>query len=183
MKHLLYLCYSVMIAAVTCFGGDSMLVKGATAPQFELKTADGVAVKLSDFRDKKFVVLIFYPGDETPVCTRQLCEIRDDYSSFEKRGAVVFGVNPGSDKSHNKFSRKNGFQFPLLVDVKSSVAERYLAKGAVMNKRTVYVVGKDGTIVFARRGKPPVAEILAAIPENPAGDTIPSVPKLKLKTE
>jgi thioredoxin-dependent peroxiredoxin len=148
------------------YGGDKMLKIGTEAPQFELKAADGTVFKLSDYTKKKFVVLIFYPGDETPVCTQQLCEIRDDYSSFQKRNAVVFGINPGSDKSHTKFSEKHSFQFPLLIDEKKAVAKLYAAKGAVMNKRTVYVVDKEGNILFAKRGKPPVADILAAIPTD-----------------
>jgi thioredoxin-dependent peroxiredoxin len=163
------------LSAVFAYGGDAMLEIGASAPEFKLKTAEGTVVTLGEFKEKKFVVLVFYPGDETPVCTKQLCELRDDYSSFKSCDAVIFGVNPGSEKSHTKFIKKNGFQFPLLVDVKSAVAAQYGAKGAIMNKRTVYVVGKDGKIIFAERGKPPVADILAAIPCNGAdkGEKIP----------
>ncbi len=163
--------------AVFAYGGGTMLEIGAGAPEFKLKTAEGTVVTLGEFKEKKFVVLVFYPGDETPVCTKQLCELRDDYSLFEQCDAVVFGVNPGSEKSHTKFIEKHGFQFPLLVDVKSAVAEQYGAKGAFMNKRTVYVVDKEGKIIFAERGKPAVAVILEAIPcsgadkpeEMPAG--------------
>jgi len=150
--------------AVLAYGGDAMLEIGASAPEFKLKTAEGTVVTLGEFKDKKFVVLVFYPGDETPGCTKQLCELRDDYSSFEKCGAAVFGVNPGSEESHTRFIQKHGFQFTLLVDEKSAVAAKYGAKGAIMNKRTVYVVDKKGKIVFAERGKPAVADILAAIP-------------------
>ncbi len=153
-----------------CLGGD-MLATGSMAPQFELKAADGTVVKLSGYRGRHHVVLIFYPGDQTPVCTKQLCEIRDDYSSFGKRGAVIFGINPGSEESHRKFSEMHKFQFPLLVDEKRKVAAQYGAKGAVMNQRTVYVIDKEGRVVYARRGKPPVAEILSAIPEE-ASDSL-----------
>lgn len=160
---------------IPCFGGDTMLTVGTSAPPFELKSTDGTVYKLGDYLEKRFVVLIFYPGDETPGCTKQLCEIRDDYASFEKRGAVVFGVNPASGASHEKFTDKHKFQFQLLIDEKSAVAAAYGAKAPVMNKRTVYVIDRAGKVIFAQRGKPPVAEILAAIPE-PA-----DAPKLDLK--
>ncbi|MBN1758782.1 MAG: peroxiredoxin [Chitinispirillaceae bacterium] len=162
-RAMMFFCTTVVFATLG-YGGDTMLTKGTEAPSFKLATAEGKPVKLDDFRDKKFVVLVFYPGDETPVCTQQLCELRDDYSSFEKCDAVVFGINPGSAKSHTKFSDKHQFQFPLLVDPKGSVAALYGAKGAIMNKRMVYIVDKSGKVIFAERGKPPVADILAAIP-------------------
>jgi peroxiredoxin Q/BCP len=180
MKDLLFACSAVVLFAVVCYGGDTMLVKGDNAPLFELKSAEGTLVKLADFKGKKFVVLIFYPGDETPRCTKQLCEIRDDYTSFEKQGAVVFGVNPASEKSHAKFIKKNNFQFPLLVDEKGAVAALYGARGAMLNKRTVYVIGKNGKIIFAERGKPPVADILAAIPN---GGVEKPAPAIDLKKE
>jgi peroxiredoxin Q/BCP len=143
-----------------------MLAIGSVAPEFSLVGQDNDTVSLSSYKDKNYVVLIFYPGDETPVCTQQLCEIRDDYSQFEQRGAVVFGVNPGSEKSHQKFVQKHSFQFKLLIDTKGAVAKLYSAKGALMNQRTVYVIDKEGKIVFAQRGKPPVANILSSIPQQ-----------------
>ncbi|HEX2959537.1 MAG TPA: peroxiredoxin [Chitinispirillaceae bacterium] len=151
--------------ATFSFGGD-MLATGSLAPEFSLPSHDDDTVSLSSFKGKKYVVLIFYPGDETPVCTQQLCEIRDDYSQFEQRGAVVFGVNPGSEKSHQKFVQKHSFQFKLLIDSKGTVAKLYSAKGALMNQRTVYVIDKEGKIIFAQRGKPPVTEILSSIPQQ-----------------
>jgi peroxiredoxin Q/BCP len=182
MQRLTVLLFVFMAAAMS-FGGDTMLVKGAEAPPFELKSGEGAVVKLSDYRGKSYVVLVFYPGDETPVCTKQLCEIRDDYTSFEKRGAVVFGINPASDASHKKFAGKHKFQFPLLIDDKNAVAAAYGAKGAIMNKRTVYVIDKAGKVLYARRGKPPVAEILAAIPgqQSDSAAAPPADLKLELK--
>jgi thioredoxin-dependent peroxiredoxin len=180
MKKVVGTFVGVLCCAALSYGGDTMLVKGTDAPDFNLKTAEGTVVRLGDFKEKKFVVLIFYPGDETPVCTKQLCEIRDDYASFEKRGAVVFGVNPASGASHTKFAGKNKLQFPLLIDEKSNVAAAYNAKGAMMNKRTVYVVDTAGKIVYAQRGKPPVAEILAAIPA-PQGRTVQPPVNLQVK--
>jgi peroxiredoxin Q/BCP len=156
----------LFLSTATLSFGDDMLSIGSPAPEFSLSGHDNDTVSLSSYKGKNYVVLIFYPGDETPVCTQQLCEIRDDYSRFEQRGAVVFGVNPASEKSHQKFVQKHSFQFKLLIDSKGVVAKLYSAKGALMNQRTVYVIDKEGKIVFAKRGKPPVAEILSSIPEQ-----------------
>jgi peroxiredoxin Q/BCP len=145
------------------FGEDQMLKINDTAPGFSLTDQNGLTYNLGDFKEKKFVVLIFYPGDQTPVCTQQLCEVRDDYSEFASNDAVVFGVNPASDKSHKKFAEKNNLPFPLLIDSKKEVALKYHAKGLVMNQRTVYVIGKDGKVIFAKRGKPAVSEIIGSI--------------------
>lgn len=164
MKTLLSLV--LLMSTVTFSFGDDMLKVGTAAPEFSLSGHDNDTVSLSSFKGKNYVVLIFYPGDETPVCTQQLCEIRDDYSQFEQRGAVVFGVNPGSEKSHQKFAQKHSFQFKLLIDSKGAVAKLYSAKGAMMNQRTVYVIDKEGNIVFAQRGKPSVADILSSIPQQ-----------------
>jgi len=148
-------------------GEDTMILKsGDTAPDFSLESTDGNTISLKEFAGDKYVVLIFYPGDETPVCTQQMCEIRDDYSSFEARNAVVFGINPAGRKSHEKFAKKNNLQFPLLMDEGNRTGERYGVKGLIMNKRTVYVIDKDGKIIYAKRGKPAVSEILASIPDN-----------------
>lgn len=158
-----------------CMGGEQMLSINSDAPDFSLPAQDGSTVKLSDFKDKKSVVLIFYPGDETPVCTKQLCEIRDDYSSFTSKGAVVFGINPGSEKSHQKFVQKNNFQFQLLIDEKGTVAKSYNAKGKIMNQRTVYVISSQGKVIYAKRGKPPVSEILASIPSDNSNGELPQI--------
>jgi thioredoxin-dependent peroxiredoxin len=134
--------------------GDSMLKPGDSAPLFSLVTHAGDTVSLASFRDSAYVVLVFYPGDETPGCTKQLCELRDNYAILQSSGAVVFGVNSGNRESHQKFVNQHSFPFPLLVDEKAKVAEQYGCKGAIMIQRTVYVVGPNGTIVFAERGKP-----------------------------
>jgi peroxiredoxin Q/BCP len=162
MKRIL-LSMGVLIAITLCFG-DDMLAVGSKAPEFTLQSNNKDTVTLSAFKGQHYVVLIFYPGDQTPVCTQQLCEIRDDYSKFEKRGAVVFGINPGSEASHQNFINKHSFQFKLLIDNKGAVAKSYKTKGSLMNQRTVYVINKEGTIVFAQRGKPSVETILQSIP-------------------
>lgn len=163
MKTELYVVLLVAFFSTITLGGEPMLNINSDAPEFSLLAQDGSTVRLSDFREKYSVVLIFYPGDETPVCTKQLCEIRDDYSSFSNKGAVVFGINPGSEKSHQKFVQKHNFQFKLLIDKNGDVAKNYKAKGRLMNQRTVYVINPQGKVIYAQRGKPPVSEILASI--------------------
>lgn len=115
---------------------------------------------LSALRGKN-VVLVFYPADETSVCRQQLCEFRDSWPKVEARETVVFGVNPGSAKSHAAFRARRNFPFPLLVDLNKRVARLYHAGGPIV-RRTVYLIGKDGRIRFAQRGKPLPDEVLAA---------------------
>ncbi len=143
-----------------------MLKVGTKAPEFTLQSHTGDSISLSDYNDKKYVALIFYPGDETPVCIKQLCELRDDYSQFEKLNAVVFGVNPADIESHGAFAKKHNFQFPLLVDNDGAVTKAFGCKGTLMTKRTVYVIDPKGMIIFAQRGKPPVSEIRASIEKD-----------------
>ena len=136
------------------------LAVGTAAPDFTLKDQDGSAVTLSKLRGRN-VVLVFYPMDETPTCRQQLCEFRDEWESVKTAGAAVFGVNPGSAEKHRDFRSKRQFPFPLLVDEGQRVAKLYGASGVVV-KRTVYLIGKDGRILFGRRGKPSPSEVLQA---------------------
>lgn len=133
---------------------------GAEAPDFTLADQDGKKYTLSKLRGKN-VVLVFYPADETPTCRKQLCEFRDNWADVKTKNAVVFGVNPGSAASHAKFRENRSFPFPLLVDEGQRVAHLYAA-GGLMIRRTVYLIGPDGVIRFAERGKPEPAGVLAA---------------------
>ncbi len=138
------------------------LPEGSIAPPFVLPDEDGTVFVLNLNRNK-YVVLIFYPGDETPVCRQQLCEVRDNWQRLQEKGAYVVGINPQSAQSHAKFRKNHSFPFPLLVDNSKRVSTLYNAGGLIV-KRTVYVIGKKGEILMARRGRPSVDEILAAIP-------------------
>ncbi|MCS6953136.1 MAG: peroxiredoxin [Bryobacterales bacterium] len=138
----------------------NVLPPGTTAPEFSLPDETGRWVRLSALRGRS-VVLVFYPGDETPGCRAQLCEFRDKWAQLASRGMVVFGINPQSAASHARFRQKHGFPFPLLVDRGQQVARRYHADGPIV-RRTVYVIGPDGVIRYARRGRPPVEELLQA---------------------
>ena len=131
------------------------------APDFTLRDQDGNSVSLSGLRGKN-VVLVFYPRDETPVCRQQLCEFRDAQPLTASKDTLIFGVNPGGSKSHASFRSRNKLPFPLLVDEDSAVAEKYNAKGLLWTTRTVYLIGKDGRIRYAQRGKPSPGEVLAA---------------------
>jgi peroxiredoxin Q/BCP len=135
------------------------LVVGQTAPDFTLPDQDGNQVALSALRGQN-VVLVFYPADETTVCRQQLCEFRDAWPAAVAKNAMVFGVNPQGAESHAKFRNRRGFPFPLLVDAGRKVAKLYNAGGLVV-KRTVYLIGPDGVIRYARRGKPLPDEVLA----------------------
>lgn len=149
-----------------------MLQVGTQAPDFTLPNEQETIVSLSSFRGSHAVVLIFYPGDNTPICTKQLCGIRDTYDAFTDAGAVVFGINPANESSHQTFAQKQHLQFHLLVDKDKSVAKEYkallvdLGPLAIVN-RTVYVIDKNGTIVFAERGTPDTNTILAALKNHP----------------
>ena len=97
---------------------------GIPAPDFELPDETGALRKLSDFRGQP-VVLYFYPKDDTPGCTTEACNFRDDYSAYEKAGVTILGVSPDSVKSHAKFKQKFGLPFPLLADEDHKVCEAY----------------------------------------------------------
>jgi peroxiredoxin Q/BCP len=139
----------------------SPLPVGSTAPPFILPDQDG-AVFVLNLNRNKIVVLVFYPADDTPVCTAQFCALRDDWSKLQEKGCLVIGVNPGSASAHARFRDKHGLPFPLLVDNGKRIAKLYHCDGPAV-RRTVYVIGKDGKIKYAQRGKPSAAEILSAI--------------------
>ena len=136
------------------------LPAGSQAPEFSLPDDNGAMVSLASLRGKN-VVLVFYPGDDTPTCTKQLCEFRDRWDEWKGRNVAVYGVNPQSPGRHNRFRAKYKFPFPLLVDKGQQVGALYHTNGLIV-KRTVYLIGPDGTILYARRGKPAPEEVLAA---------------------
>lgn len=136
------------------------LAVGTTAPDFTLSDQDGNSVTLSALRGNT-VVLVFYPGDETTVCRKQLCEFRDQWPLAESKNTLVFGMNPANAKSHQNFRSNHQFPFPLLVDSGRRVAKLYKASGLIV-QRTVYLIGKDGKIRFAERGKPAPEKVLQA---------------------
>ena len=133
---------------------------GAQAPNFTLSAQDGSKVSLFSLRGKN-VVLVFYPGYDTSICTKQLCEFRDSWAVAKEKNAVVFGLNPQSVASKAKFQKKYNFPFPLLSDPGQRIGELYHARG-IAAKRTVYLIGPDGMIRYAKRGKPSPTEVFEA---------------------
>lgn len=105
-----------------------MLKPGRKAPDFKLKDTDGNTIQLSDYIGQ-YVVLYFYPKDDTPGCTKEACSFRDDYADFKKNKIAVFGISPDDEKSHQKFTAKYKLPFPLLSDPDHKVAEKYGAWG------------------------------------------------------
>jgi peroxiredoxin Q/BCP len=132
------------------------LEEGKKAPAFSLKDQGGKTVKLADFKGK-FVVVYFYPKDNTPGCTTEACDFRDEHTALMDMGTVVLGVSPDDEKSHQKFVAKHGLPFPLLVDTDHAVAEKYGAWGEknmygrkMMGIiRSTFLIGPDGTLVRA----------------------------------
>ena len=130
-----------------------MLEENELAPDFALESDQGETVTLSDLRGKK-VVLYFYPKDDTPGCTKEACSFRDDYSQFLGKGAVVIGVSPDPEASHQKFRAKYGLPFYLLSDPEHSVAEMYGAWGEKRSfgrtyegiLRTTFVIDEEGVV-------------------------------------
>ena len=146
---------------------------GVLAPDFELSDETGVMRKLSDFRGKP-VVLYFYPKDDTPGCTTEACNFRDDYSAYEKTGVVILGVSPDSVKSHVKFKQKFGLPFPLLADEDHKACELYdvwalkkfMGREYMGVLRTTFLIDADGQIMHVFEKVKPAdhsAELLAAL--------------------
>jgi thioredoxin-dependent peroxiredoxin len=142
---------------------------GEQAPDFTLKDGDGKEWTLSDHRDR-VVVLLFYPGDNTPVCTAQLCSVRDHWSEYQATGAEVVGISTDTIESHKGFAEK--FQLPLrlLSDPDGSTSARYGMKSWVPGRsaRGVVVIDKEGKIGYSKAQalslfKPKDDEVLEAI--------------------
>jgi peroxiredoxin Q/BCP len=132
---------------------------GQDAPEFTLLDHHGRPVSLTALRGKN-VVLVFYPADETTLCTKQLCEFRDSSTLVESKHAIVLGINPADQSKHARFRSNHSFHFALLADPGQRVGAQYRTKGLIV-KRTVYLIGKSGKIRYARRGKPNPEEVLA----------------------
>ncbi len=131
-------------------------LEGKKAPAFALKNQAGEAVKLAELKGK-YVVLYFYPKDNTPGCTQEACDFRDSYKKLVKQDVVVLGVSPDSEKSHQNFIAKYALPFDLLVDAEHAVAEKYGAWGekSMYGKkfmgliRSTFLIGPDGVLIKA----------------------------------
>jgi peroxiredoxin Q/BCP len=152
-----------------------MVEEGQEAPDFELTSDSGEAVRLSQLRGKP-VVLYFYPRDDTPGCTAQACGIRDNYDEFTERGAVVLGVSPDEESSHVKFKQKYGLPFTLLADPDHEVAEQYGVwveknfggKKYMGVERSTFMIDPDGRIAKVMRRVKPDTHVERVLSELPA---------------
>jgi len=118
-----------------------------TAPDFTLKDGNGDDWRLSDHRGK-VVVLLFYPGDETPICTKQMCSVRDRWDDYVATGAEVVGISSDSIESHRKFAEHHNLPLRLLSDSDGAVSELYGARSLIPGKvaRSVFVIDAEGIL-------------------------------------
>lgn len=124
-----------------------MLQVTDNAPDFTLADENGKPFTLSAQRGQS-ILLVFYPGDNTPVCTRQLCEYRDGAEAFTGLGVRVVGISNDSADSHQKFKAKHHLPFTLLTDPDLLVAEQYDSKGMLGMKRSVFLIDTKGVIRY-----------------------------------
>jgi peroxiredoxin Q/BCP len=145
------------------------LAVGTPAPAFTAIAHDGQKVELAKLKGKE-VVLYFYPKDDTPGCTKEACDFRDNWTKIQKAGVVVYGVSTQDNTSHKAFAEKYKLPFPLLPDEKGELASKYhvdLVGGKA--KRVTYLIGKDGKIKYVWPKVNPVghsAEILAQVEKS-----------------
>lgn len=140
-----------------------MIKIGQKAPDFMLPDSDGNKIKLSSFLGKKNVVIIMYPGDDTPGCTKQLCSVRDHIADFEENDAIVLGINHADAESHQKFIKKYDLKNILLIDIGRKVIRKYDAiknfLGREATQRSVIIIDKKGLIRWIERGLPENSKI------------------------
>jgi peroxiredoxin len=130
------------------------LAVGDPAPDFTRPSTRG-PITLSERWRERAVLLVFYPGDETPVCTKQLCDYRDNLSVFTDLGVDVLAVNPQSLASHERFAEKHDLPFPLLSDEDGELCRAYDAVGLLgMTRRALVLVGRDGRVKWLRSDLP-----------------------------
>lgn len=149
---------------------------GDLAPDFELEGTEG-AFRLSEHRGRP-VVLLFYPGDETPVCTKQFCSYRDRGAELSALDAVVVGISAQDVRSHQKFKEHHNLNVPLLADTERSVAQAYGVSAPVMGtRRAVIVVDAEGKIAHRKvhvlgLSFATVDEITQVLADLPARETV-----------
>ena len=141
---------------------------GDAAPDFTLPATGDRNVSLSDYAGRP-VVLVFYPGDDTPVCTKQLNSYNDELEKFTELDAQVLGISSQDVSSHTEFSGKHGFDFPLLADTDKSVAGLYGTLGPMgFSRRSVFIIDSAGVVRYAHRAIAgltyrPVKELVAEL--------------------
>lgn len=140
-----------------------MLKEHDSAPDFRLLDQRGIPHTLEQY-EGKYVLVYFYPKDDTAGCTKEACTIRDAYKDFQRLGVTVIGISKDSTESHKKFAEKYELPFILLSDPERLVITAYHAKGGMMTRRISYLIGPDGKIIKVYPKVDPAAhagEILA----------------------
>jgi peroxiredoxin Q/BCP len=130
---------------------------GEKAPEFDVVSSSGKSLKLRDFAGKKNVVLYFYPGDFTPICTKETCGFRDMMGELESADTEVIGVSVDSNESHEKFAAEYNVPFPLVSDGDRKLAKTYGATSLLGN-----ILGKVGRVTFLIDKKGTIAGVFAA---------------------
>jgi thioredoxin-dependent peroxiredoxin len=149
------------------------LDEGKKAPAFSLKDQAGQTVKLAELKGH-YVVVYFYPKDDTPGCTVEACSFRDEHTKLQKAGAVVLGVSPDDEKSHQKFIKKHSLPFQLLVDADHAMAEKYGAWGEKNMYGKKYMGILRSTVLIDPEGK--VAKVWPKVkPDGHAEDVLASI--------
>ncbi|MEO8765908.1 MAG: thioredoxin-dependent thiol peroxidase [Ginsengibacter sp.] len=149
------------------------LTEGDKAPGFKAKDQNGNPVALKDFSGKK-VVLYFYPEDDTPTCTIEACNLRDNYTLLKKKGLIILGVSPDTEKKHKKFEEKYNLPFILIADPEKKIVDKYGVWGEknlygrkyMGLHRTTFLINEQGVIqkIFKKpRSKIHSEEILKAL--------------------
>ena len=118
---------------------------GDAAPEFELPGTGGQTYRLADYRGRK-LILAFYPGDFTTVCTRQFCSYRDDGDRLDGLGAAVLGISPQSVESHERFVEEKRLNVPLLADEDKAVARAYGVLAGPIVRRAIFIVDEEGIV-------------------------------------
>lgn len=147
---------------------DKKLIVGDIAPDFTAKTQSGEEITLSKIlKSGQKVLLVFYPGDNTPGCTTQLCGIRDVYKEYKDLNVKVLGVNHSDAKSHQKFIDKFEYPFDIIVDEGRKIIKEYgstkLFFKNLSTKRSVFLIDTDGKIIYLVWGQQNNEEIIEFI--------------------
>ena len=131
-----------------------ILEAGQKAPNFKARDQDGNMVSLADYKGKK-LILYFYPHDDTPTCTVQACNLRDNYDLLQSKGFHIIGVSEDDMASHKKFGQKFDLPFPLLADTKQEILKKYgvwdwktfMGNTYIGTHRTTFLIDEKGKIV------------------------------------
>lgn len=169
MKPLAHAIFLLTFALGAAAAASESQYEGKLAPEFELSDQDGQLHSLEDYREQ-WVVLYFYPKDETPGCTTEACEFRDNIFAYRKLNAQILGVSLDDVESHKAFAENHGLPFPLLADTEGTAAGAYGVKtkwaGFTIAKRQTFIIDPEGVVVkHYQKVKPDIhaEEVLAAL--------------------